>query len=74
MNNDKFNKALGNNLRTYREKTGMTQQEVADKLGVTKVAVHQWESGKRSMYAQTLIDYCNVIGVSLDVIFEGVSV
>lgn len=74
MNNERFNRELGSNLRNKREKAGLTQQQVADKLGVTKVAVHQWESGKRNMYAQTLIDYCKILGVTLDEIFEGVSV
>ena len=30
-----------------REKLGLTQQELAEKIGVSSVAVHYWETGKR---------------------------
>ena len=36
---------------------------VADRLGVTRTAVHYWESGKRTIYAVNLIEYCKVLGV-----------
>lgn len=68
--NEMFDINLGRALRAEREKKGMTQPEVAEKLGVTKVAVHQWEAGKRSMYAQTLSEYCRVLGVSIEYIFS----
>lgn len=74
MNNEKFNIELGIELRRQREKAGFTQQQIADKLGVTKVAVHQWESGKRNMYAQTLIDYCKILGVTVDEVLERVTI
>ena len=31
-----------------REKLGLTQVEFAERLGVSHVAVHYWETGKRS--------------------------
>lgn len=33
-------------LRRLREEKGLTQQDIADKLDVTRVAVGSWESGK----------------------------
>lgn len=68
--NERFDADLGRALRAERERKGMTQPEIAAKLGVTKVAVHQWEAGKRSMYAQTLQEYCKVLGVSMQYIFD----
>jgi repressor LexA len=50
-------------LRRLRETHDLTQKEVADKLGVTKVAVGQWESGKtipRRENLQALADFFHV--------------
>ena len=69
MNND-FNKRLGAVMREEREKAGKTQQDIAEKLGVTKTAVHQWESGKRNIYARTVIDYCSALGIKVDTLFS----
>lgn len=37
---------LGRSLRRLRQKAGLTQQDIADKLDVSRVAVGQWESDK----------------------------
>lgn len=38
----------GQKLRRLREERKMTQQEVADIVGVTSMAISQYESGERS--------------------------
>lgn len=58
---DELNAKIGAVLRKYRKQRKMSMQEVADKLNVTKTAVHYWESGKRSIYADQMLDYCDVI-------------
>lgn len=71
MNNEKeFNRRLGASLRHYREHLGFTQQEIADKLDVSKMAVSNWESGNRSIYAVKLRDYCDAIGISMVDVLE----
>lgn len=32
-------------LKEWREKKGLTQQQLADRLGVSDVTVHRWEKG-----------------------------
>ena len=34
------------NLAEMRKRLELSQQDVADALGVTRIAVHNWESGK----------------------------
>jgi transcriptional regulator with XRE-family HTH domain len=60
---DELNAKIGAVLRKYRKQRKMSMQDVADKLNVTKTAVHYWESGKRSIYADQMLDYCDVIGL-----------
>ena len=51
-NNDKVDKYIDKtevttvNIKKAREKAGLTQQELADKLGVGQSAVAMWESQK----------------------------
>lgn len=59
---DDVNTQIGKWLREKREARKMTGQEVADALGVTKTAVSYWESGKRTIYAWQMMEYCRVIG------------
>ena len=39
-------RTLGENIRFQREQQRMTQEFVAEKLGVSRQAVSKWESGK----------------------------
>lgn len=52
-----------NRLKKLRKEKGLTQQELADKIGVTKLTILRWEKGDRvpkSDKAQQLADYFGV--------------
>ena len=52
-------------LRGLRVGAGMTQQELADKLGVTHISVSRWETGKSipsPKYIKEMADMCGVDG------------
>lgn len=36
---------IGSVIRKYRKEAGLTQEEMADRLGVTAPAVNKWENG-----------------------------
>ena len=38
--------SLGNNIRKMRKERGLTQESLADTLGVTNGAVYKWESNQ----------------------------
>lgn len=61
--NKNYNDAIGAWLMKERLKQGLSLQDVADRLGVTKSAVYYWETGKRTIYADNMLNYCNVLGV-----------
>lgn len=41
--------ATGETLREYRKRSGLTQEEMASKLEVTKATISEWENGKRPL-------------------------
>lgn len=69
MKEEDFNTVLGETLRSERERRRMTQAQIADKLGVSKMTVSHWESGDRAMTAKRLLEYCRALGIAADDIF-----
>lgn len=51
-------------LKETRKSIGMTQQELGDKIGVTKVSICCYEKGTRTPTLDTLMDLADVLGVS----------
>ena len=63
---------IGKNLRRLRAKSGLTQQEVADKLDVSRVAVGQWESDRTMPRKNSLEALADLFDVTVaDLMGEG---
>ena len=43
---DKVKKSIGEKIRGYRQRTGLSQNDLAQRVGVTRAVVTAWESGK----------------------------
>lgn len=50
-------------LKEVRKAKGLTQQELGDKIGVTKVSICCYEKGTRTPTLDTLIDLADELGV-----------
>ena len=46
---------LGDRLKDLRKRSEFTQQDLADKLGVTSASISSWESGSRKPDFETLV-------------------
>lgn len=57
---------LGNRLAELRKKHGLSQEELADQLGVSRQAVSKWERGEASPDTDNLIELARIYGISLD--------
>ncbi len=57
---------LGNKLFELRKKSGMSQEEFADRLNVSRQAVSKWERGETLPDTDNLISIAKLYGVSLD--------
>ncbi|MGP1365923.1 MAG: helix-turn-helix domain-containing protein [Schwartzia sp. (in: firmicutes)] len=55
-----------NRLRKLRTEKGMTQNDLAKKLGVTRVTISFWESGTNRINSDTLIRLSDIFGCSID--------
>lgn len=55
---------IGKRIREYREERGMSQKELADKIGVSNSRVSNWEQGINRPDADILADLCRVLKVS----------
>ena len=53
-------------VKERREALKMTQQEMADAIGTTKQAYHEWESGKREPTLSSAIKIARKLNASLD--------
>lgn len=55
---------IGNRIRKYRKDRGLTQEQLADKINVSKGRVSNWEQGINRPDADVLADICRVLNVS----------
>jgi transcriptional regulator with XRE-family HTH domain len=53
-------------IRAYRLKHRMSQQALADELGVSAVAVSKWERGQTQPGIQALTRMADIFGVTVD--------
>ena len=62
---------VSKNIKAFREKKNMTQQELADRLCVTRQAVSNWENGKTEPDIETLSMIATVLEVSIEELIYG---
>lgn len=67
MNQEK----IGKFIAELRKEKNMTQQELADKLGVTDRAISHWENGRRLPDYSLLKDLCDILSISINELFSG---
>ena len=57
---------LANRLTELRKKHGLSQEELADRLGVSRQAVSKWERGEAYPDTDNLIELAKIYNISLD--------
>ncbi len=60
---------LREKLIVLRDRAGLSQMELADRLGVSRQAVSRWESGDTTPSVDKLKTLARIYGVSLDWLF-----
>lgn len=62
--------ALGENISTKRKELRLSQEYVAEQLGVSRQAVSKWETGKSEPTAKNLVELAAIFGISLSELVE----
>ena len=61
--------SVGRNIRRLRREFGLTQEQVAKKLGVTYQCVSKWENETSAPDIERLPDIAALFGVTIDTLF-----
>ncbi len=57
---------IGERIKAYRKEKGLSQEQMAEALNVSRQAITKWESGKGLPDIENLIVLSRTFGVSLD--------
>ena len=62
---------IGEFLKTLRKETGLTQEELADKMNVSRRTVSRWETGSNLPDLALLVELADLYDVDMREIFNG---
>ena len=65
--------AIMNQIRIFRTQRGLTQEAVAEKIGVSRQAVAKWEKGETLPDIETCIRLADLFSVPLEVLARGIT-
>lgn len=58
--------SIGKCIRKNRDRLGMTQETLAEKINVSIPHISRMENGSAKPSLQTLVDICNALNVTID--------
>lgn len=61
---------IGEVIREYRKRKNMTQEEIANRLGVTASAVNKWENGNSQPDIMLLAPIARLLNITLDTLLS----
>lgn len=61
---------LAEKLTIQRKKSGMSQEQLADRLGITRQSVSKWEAGSSIPEISKLVTMSEIFQVSLDYLLK----
>ena len=67
MNQEK----IGKFIATLRKEQNLTQEELAEKLGITAKAVSKWECGKGLPDASIMLELCKILKITVNDLLSG---
>lgn len=71
MGDTEFLKAMGQRIMVRRKSLRMTQEELAERLGVSTQMISNLELGKKAIRPENLAKVCEVLELSADFVLTG---
>ena len=62
---------IGKFISECRKEMGLTQDQLAEKIGVTGKSISRWENGKTMPDYSLLKDLCNELGINVNELLSG---
>lgn len=62
---------LGKQIKKYRQEQNLSQEELADKIFVTRQTISNWENDKNYPDVKSLVMLSSLFGISLDILVKG---
>ncbi len=69
-----MSQTLGERIANLRKKAGLTQEELAEKLGISPQAVSKWENDISCPDIMSIPNIAKILGVSTDMLLSGEAV
>ncbi len=66
-----MNETIGNRIAKFRKEKNMTQEDLANRLGVSSQAVSKWENDASCPDISLLPQLCKVLGITTDELLTG---
>lgn len=66
-----MNETIGSRICKYRKAKGMTQEDLAEKLGVSSQAVSKWENDASCPDISLLPELARTLGITVDTLLTG---
>ncbi len=63
-------KSIGKRIKDLREELGMSQQKLAEMLGVARPTISQIESGTRKLCAEEMLKLSQIFNISVDLLLD----
>ncbi len=64
---------IGEKIHTLRKSNGWSQEELADRIGVTRQAISRWESDSAKPEADKIIELCDLFEVTADYLLRDIA-
>ena len=72
MNDTQLLKEMGERIYCRRKHLGLTQEELAEKVGVSIQMISNLELGKKAIRPENLVKISSVLNISTDYILKGI--
>ena len=73
MGDNEFLKEMGQRIMVRRKALRMTQEELAEELGVSTQMISNLELGKKAIRPENLAKVCDALGLSADFVLTGIN-
>ncbi len=63
-----------NNIKFYRKELGLTQEQIAEHIGVSRQTIAKWERGESFPDIENCIALADLFGISIDLLVRNINI